>query len=160
MYTLINGSTHSGVAGDWGAIMFSRIITYHLGTVYISPSSVSAWHSLSRALCPLRLMKRSTLLQIMHFTGGTLVDFSCSIDDLLANLAFLEGATAGWSVIRYAKEFRPLFGIRLKNTVKTQIKHRKTTHYPIYSITFEDFVRSQPIAGKKNCLSLLALPCR
>ena len=72
----------------WGALMSSRIISYHLGTVYISLSAASAWHSLSPALCPLQ----STLFQIMHFAGSTLVDFLCSVDDFLANLAFLEGA--------------------------------------------------------------------
>ena len=133
----------------WGAIMFSRIITYYLGTVYISPSSVTDWHSLSRALYPLHPMKRSTrtLLQIMHFTGGTLVDFLYSVDDLLTNLAI---------------EFRPLFGIQLKK-YSYSIKHDKTTHYPIYSIkliTFGGFVRSQPIAGRRNYLSPLALPWR
>ena len=31
----------------------------------------------------------------MHFTGGTLVDFESSVDDLLVNLAFLEGVAGG-----------------------------------------------------------------
>ena len=112
MYTWINGWTNSRVPVIWGAIMFSRIIIYYLGTVHISPSSVSAWHSLSWALRPLRLMKQSTLLQIMHFAGSTLVDFLCSVDGLLANLVYEMVLQGWWSVIRYSIKFRPFFRIR------------------------------------------------
>ena len=113
----------------WHAIMFSRIITYYLDTDYISPSSVSASHSLSRVLCPLRLMKRSTLLQIMHFTCQ-----SCLLDGAAVCVCVWGGGGGGGGLlfVGMQKSLGLYSGSNLKNI--HSIKHRKTTHYPIYSM--------------------------